>query len=145
SAAKRALDVRSSLAMCTEHIPRTPYGMEKRASKVVIDLLAQATHVHVDHIGLGVEMVVPHVLEEHRTSDHLVAMAHKILEQAKFAGLDVKRTAGASHSPAGKIHFKVVDPQHFVPPGRRTATAKRFDPSGKLGEYKRLGEIVVGA
>ncbi len=42
--------------------------------------------MHIDDIGLGIEMIFPHAFQQHGAGDHLPGMAHQIFQQAEFAG-----------------------------------------------------------
>src|SRR5437870_1035585 len=46
-------------------------GVEQRLGEALVDLLAQAADVNVDHVGPGIEMVVPHALEQHGARNDL--------------------------------------------------------------------------
>src|SRR5690606_29530527 len=68
-----------------EAVARAADGMQQRALEAAVDLRAQPADVHVDHVGLRVEVVVPDALEQHRARDHLTRMAHQELEQLELA------------------------------------------------------------
>ena len=58
-------------------------------SKPLSILRAQPRDMHVDDIGLRIEMIVPDVLEQHGARHHLAGMSHQIFEQAEFARLQI--------------------------------------------------------
>ena len=49
----------------------------------------------VDDVGLGVEMVVPDFLQQHRSGDDLALMSHEMLEKTKLARLKRNRAPSA--------------------------------------------------
>ena len=53
----------------------------------LVDLLTQTADVDVDDIRLRIEVVIPHLLQQHRPRHHLAGMAHQVLQQAEFTRL----------------------------------------------------------
>src|SRR5262245_40346925 len=49
----------------TDHVSGAANGMQQRQCESLVDLGSQARNVHVDDIGLRVEMIVPDVLQQH--------------------------------------------------------------------------------
>ena len=99
----------------------------------------------VDDIGLGVEMVVPYMFEQHRPGDHPSGAAHQAFEKLELAPLQVDLAAGAGDPARQQIHFEIAHPQHGLLRRRRAAPEQRVDPRAQLGERERLHQIVVGA
>src|SRR4051794_17919707 len=58
-----------------------------------VELRAQAADVGFDDVGLRIEVVVPHPLEEHGPGHHSPFVAHQFFEQAIFAWLEDDRHA----------------------------------------------------
>ena len=71
----------------TNHVTGTADGVDQWFVETLVDLRAQPGHVHVDHVGLGIEMIIPDVLEQHRARHHLVCILHEIFEKPEFTGL----------------------------------------------------------
>src|SRR6266511_1620779 len=61
-----------------DHVTRTANRMQQRLRNTLINLRAQPRDVHVDDVGLRIEMVIPHVLEQHRAGHDLTGMLHEI-------------------------------------------------------------------
>jgi hypothetical protein len=61
--------------------------MQKRLGETFIDFRAQTRDVDVDYVGLRVEMVVPHVFQQHGAGNHLAGMLHEVFQQPEFARL----------------------------------------------------------
>ena len=57
-------------------------------SKSLSILPPQAADVHVDDVGLGVEVVAPHLLEQHGPGDHLPGVPHEVLQQLELPRLE---------------------------------------------------------
>src|SRR6201999_1968584 len=60
-----------------------------REPTVQADLAAQLPDMHVDHVGLRVEMVIPYRLEQHGPRDRLTGVTHHIFKQLILARLQV--------------------------------------------------------
>src|SRR5277367_3143343 len=88
ASARRKAVARNSLpSAVTNHITGAADGVEQRRVEITIDLGPQARHVHVDHVGLRIEMIIPDVFEQHGAGDHLAGVLHQIFEQPEFAWL----------------------------------------------------------
>ena len=73
--------VRTTLpSAVTDHVSGAPHGVEERLAETLVDLAAQSRDVDVDHVGLGIEVIVPHVLEQHRPGHDLAGMLHQVFE-----------------------------------------------------------------
>ena len=101
--------------------------------------------MHVDHIGLGVEMIVPDPLQQHRAGHDLSGMAHQIFQQAELAGLEVDPLPGPLHLAGQQVHLEIADRELRLHRGRAAPAQQGLDPRQELGEGEGLGEIVVGA
>src|ERR1700758_4946346 len=84
SRASRRVEERSVLARSTDAKSHAADGMNERIGLLVVDLLAHAADVNVDDVGGGIEMKVPHVLQQHRPRHDLALVAHEIFENLKF-------------------------------------------------------------
>src|SRR5947209_2118456 len=69
NASRKAAARKSLPSAVTNHVPRAAFGLQQRRAERCVDLGAQARNVDVDHVRLRVEMVVPHVLEQHGARD----------------------------------------------------------------------------
>ena len=68
-----------------KRIAGAAHGVQQRPGEAFIDLLPQPAHMHVDDVGLRVEVIVPDILEQHRAGHHLTGVAHEEFEQAELA------------------------------------------------------------
>src|SRR6266571_9010011 len=57
-------------------IPCAADGVQQGMVEVLVDFLSQPADMHVDHVGLRVEVVVPHVFQEHRPGYDMAGIAH---------------------------------------------------------------------
>src|SRR5258708_14481007 len=92
-----------------DHIPCAANRMQQSLGETLIDLRAQPRDVHVDDVGLRVEMVIPHVLEQHGASDDLTRVLHEILEQAELSRPQHDLLACASHLMPNPIELAFAD------------------------------------
>src|SRR4051794_36643950 len=95
----------------TEDVPHAANRLQQLALERAIDLLAQAAHQHVDDVGLRVEVVFPHVRQDHRLRDDLSGVAHQVLEQRELARPELDGLAAANHPARQQIELEVVQPQ----------------------------------
>src|ERR1700727_2528639 len=86
-ARRKAVAPKSLPSAVTNHVTGAANRAEQRRVEVAIDLGAQARHVHVDHIGLRIEVIVPDMFEQHGARDHLAGVLHEIFQQTEFARL----------------------------------------------------------
>ena len=102
--------------------------------------------MHVDHVGLRVEVIVPDAFQQHGARHHLAGMAHQVFEQPEFARLQVDRLPRALHLAAQQIELQVADAVAWSSCGGAVRRrSKRLDPRQQLGEGEGLGQIVVAA
>src|SRR5919199_1157498 len=72
-----------------------------------IDLLAKAAHEHVDDVGLWIEVVLPHVRQDHRLRHDAPGIAHQVLEEREFARPKLDRLAGARDAARQQIEHEI--------------------------------------
>src|SRR6185312_4049395 len=71
----------------TDHVSGAAHGVDKGGVEIAIDLGAQSRHMHVDDVGLRVEVIVPDVFQQHGAGDDLAGVLHEIFEQPVLARL----------------------------------------------------------
>src|SRR5689334_3734417 len=107
TSAKRKVDVRSSRnrmsARRVQAVAGPAHRVQQRPRETLVDLLPKSADMHVDHIGLRVEMVVPDILQQHRARDDVPRMPHQIFEQPELARLQLDRLALAPDRTGEKI------------------------------------------
>ena len=75
------------LVMGAHHIAGATDCVQKRRRETLVNLVPQTTDLDIDHVRLGVKVVVPDRLQQHRARDDLVLVPDQVLEQTKFPGL----------------------------------------------------------
>src|SRR5215470_7401557 len=78
--ASRNATLPSSLAIGADHVADAAHRMQQRWREVLVDLLPQATDLHVNSVCLRIEVIVPDRLEQHGARNHLSPMANQVLE-----------------------------------------------------------------
>jgi hypothetical protein len=106
--------------------------MQKRLGETFIDFRAQARDMYVNDVGLWVEMVVPHVFQQHCAGDHLSSMLHQIFQQPKFTWLQRDFLVSTTHLVGQAVEFEITNPKHSVLGPADTAARKRFDSGEQL-------------
>ena len=106
----------------TDHVACAADRMQQRRLEALVDLGAQAGDMHVDHIGLRIEVVFPYALQEHGAGHYLARMAHQILQKTELARLQVDRLAVAGGRPGEQVQFKIADRKLGLHGGRSPAT-----------------------
>ena len=104
---------------CAQAVARAPHRVEQGAVEALVDLLAQPADVNVDHVGLRVEVIVPDVLEQHRSGDDVTGIAHQVFEKPELARQYVDRLVAALHRSRQQIELEIGDPQLRRRLGRR--------------------------
>src|SRR5215472_6243214 len=87
SARRKAVARKSLPSAVTNHVPGAPNGAQEGRVEIAIDFGAQARYMHIDHIGLRIEMIVPDVLKQHCAGNDLACVLHEIFEQSELARL----------------------------------------------------------
>src|SRR4051794_6830678 len=76
-----------------ERIPHAADGVNQLVRERLVYSIAQPRHQHVDDIGTWIEVVTPHVRQDHRLRDDLAGVAHQVLEQGELARAKLDRLA----------------------------------------------------
>ena len=97
--------------------------------------------MHVDDVGLRVEVIVPDMRRQHGAGHHLAGVLHQEFEQAELARLEDDLGALARHAMRQSVELEIGDAI-----GRRLARARggaaahqHLDPGEKLREGVGLG------
>src|SRR5579871_4914996 len=87
--------VRAPVPSPAEDIPHSPDRVQQLLLEPLVDLLPQTADQHVDDVRLRIEVVVPHVRQDHRLRYDLAGVPHQILEQRELARPQLDRRAAA--------------------------------------------------
>src|SRR3977135_225262 len=139
---QRNVTVRTKSGRGTEDKSYAADGMDHRRLVLIVDLVPQPAHMHVDEVGLWDEFVFPYLFEQHGARQRLVLAAPHILEQAAFAGQQLNGAVAALCRTLDEIELERPDLKFRLEAGGRTPQ-QGFDPCDQLDEIERLGEIIV--
>src|SRR3546814_21014151 len=84
------------LAVGADAVAAATVDVDQRRAEALVDFLAQAADVDVHHVGLRMEVEVPHDLAPHGEGDHHAGVAHQVLQT-----LEHLRLEGVSPPDAG--------------------------------------------
>jgi hypothetical protein len=113
--------------------------------EVAVDFVAEAADEDVDDVGLGIEVIVPDVLEDHGFGDDLVLVAQEVLEEEKFAGLEIDFGRAAPDFAGEEVHFEIGEGEAGDDGGGAGAADEGLQAGEQFGEGEGLGEVVVAA
>src|SRR5215471_4293209 len=109
--ARLNVDDRSVLARSADTIPDSANRVDQRIRLLTIHLAAHTRDVDVDDIGIGIEVQIPHMLQQHRARHHPVLVAGKILEQLELARQKLDLPAAPADGTRYQIHLEIADAQ----------------------------------
>src|ERR1700741_3491302 len=109
--ASRSLEVHSVLARSTEAKPDTTDRVNERIGLGCVDLATHAPDIDIDDVGGGIEMQVPHVLQQHRPGYNLAFVADQIFEQLELARQEIDFAPAAAHDARHEIKLEITDAQ----------------------------------
>src|SRR5882757_9735827 len=94
----------------TENVAGTSHGMDElRLAPATTDLAAQPADMRLDDVGLGIEVKIPHALEQHCARDHAIGMTHEKLQEAELARLEIDPHAAACHHAFQQVEFEIAN------------------------------------
>ena len=102
--------------------------------------------MHVDDVGLGVEMVVPHILEQHGAGDDLPRVFHQIFEQPYIRAAGIRfppRRRASRGATSGRASSRRPGSRLLAPAA--AAARQHLDARQQLGKRIGLWQIVVAA
>jgi len=117
--------------------------VQQRAGSPGIDLLPELADMHVDHVGLWVEVMFPDVFEEHRPRDHLVDVASEIFQKLEFSPLQLDRLSVARHSVRKKVDAQVGDGEHRLDFDALRPARESLEPREKLTKGEGLRQVII--
>src|SRR5271166_2297675 len=145
--ARRKAVARKSLpSAVTNHVSGPAHGVEKRRVEIAVDLGAQARYMHVDHVGLRIEMVVPDMLEQHGAGDDLPGVLHQIFQQAELARLEDDLLAATGHLVRQPVEGQIADLEHgLLRRALRAPPRQSLDAGEQFRKCVGFGKIIVAA
>src|SRR5205085_12241462 len=85
---RSVIEARISIALA-EPVARAAHRVQDRPLEPLLQLAPQAADMDVDDVGPRIEMIVPHLLEQHRPGHHPPLVAGEIFEQPVFPRLQI--------------------------------------------------------
>jgi len=113
--------------------------------EVAVDLLTQARHEDVHHVGARIEVVAPDVREDHRLGEHASLVTKQILEQLVLTRAQVDRPSIPLGASAEQVERQAPQgqPCRFGLPGR--SPDERLQTRQQFCKRERLRQVVVAA
>src|SRR5437899_2984305 len=143
--ASLSVEDRRVLLRSTEAKSDAANGMDQRIGLAAVDLPANTADIDINDIGRGIEMQIPHVLEEHRSRNHLTDIARQIFQQLKLARQQFYFSTAPAGDPRQQVDLQVTDAQHGLLDHGGAAARQRIDASQHLAGCERLYQVVVTA
>src|SRR5919202_2658153 len=109
---RRKTVVRKSLSVVTDHVSGAADRVQERPVEALVNLGPQTRDVHVNDVGLRIEVIVPDIFEQNRARDDMARMAHQIFEEAEFAQMQRDGLARARDAVRQAVEGQVADAQH---------------------------------
>src|SRR5579885_3521555 len=103
SSVSRKVGVRRTLGFSTQAVPGAAYGAQQGGIETGVYLLPQPADVHVDDVGLRIEVVAPDALQQHGARDHLAGVAQQVFQQLELARLQIDGLALAGDGAGDEI------------------------------------------
>lgn len=85
--------------------------------------------MHVDHVSLRIEMMLPDIFKEHRASDHLIGVTCEILQQPEFLSLQLDWPSGPRYPMREEVEAQIGDRERRLNSDAPRSANQRFEPS----------------
>src|SRR5918996_1151958 len=121
-----------------------PHRVQDTRLAVGLELASQVPDEDVGDVGLGVEVVAPHLFVEPLAGDHLAGTAHEDAEELQLPPRELQVAPGAQRAVARLVELEVADRDDAVAL-RRPPAQERVQPGDDLLERERLDHVIVGA
>ena len=103
--------------------------MQKLLGIIFIDFFSQMVDINIDHVGEGVKIIIPYMLGDHRSRQHLPLVSQKIFEQAVFFSSELNFMVFAFHFVADQIQSQASELQ--CRPGFNLSSSEQDTDSGQ--------------
>src|SRR4051794_34889211 len=134
----------TSPTVLSQPIPGAPQRLDALPRERYVDLAAQVADVDLDDVGIAVEVLVPHVMQQVGLADDLARMPQQVLEHRELPRRQRDLDAAPVAPPSGGVGEEF--PRHE--PGRPAAGAAPghcTQPREQYDERERLHQVVVRA
>ena len=120
--------------------------MDQRHIKILVNFGPQSADMNINNIGLGIKMIIPDVLEQHRSGNNLPLVAHQEFEKFEIAWLQRDLLVAPFDFPRQQIHMQVGDTQRrFCFCFALRSPGQGIKPCFKFAERERLDEVIISA
>src|ERR1700691_2747674 len=143
--ARDTAEERMTLVTRRDRIACVAHRAQQRTVELSIDLLAQFADMHVDHVGLRVDVIISYTLQQHGARHHLAGMPHQVFEQLELARLQRDGPIPAGDFAGQGIHVQVADGERRLLVYSLSPAMQRVQAGQQFAECKRLGQIIVAA
>src|SRR5215831_1871879 len=109
--ARRKAALSSSLLIDPDHVADPANRVQQGRREILVDLLPQSTDLHVDRVGLWIEVVVPHRLVQHGAGHNLSLVPDEIFEKPELSWLQRDWLVGPLCSSPSQVQLQIRDPQ----------------------------------
>src|SRR5580700_11819928 len=99
-------------AIAADLVADSPDGPDKGAVITGIHFAAEVVDVHVDHIGRGLEIDLPNLLDDRCAGDGLALVAHEELEETEFLGAQIDGVTSPLDGVGDTIDFQIGNLEH---------------------------------
>src|SRR5204863_5853423 len=99
----------SSSSAGAQAIAGAAHSVQQRVLELLVDLLPQAADMYVDDVGLRVEMVVPHIFQQHRPGYDMTGVAHQVFQELKLPRQEFDDLVAALHRAGQQIELQIGD------------------------------------
>src|SRR5262245_53784307 len=137
-----------ALSSALQHVSDATHGLDQLGiAGLILDLLTQVAHVHLDDVGFAHEVIAPDAVQDRLAVEHLAWVREEEVKQVVLGGGELDQSLAATHLPGRLVEGEVGDAQHAPP---RTAsgneallaTEQRADARDELLKAEGLGKIV---
>lgn len=97
----------------------------------------------IDDVGLGIEVVIPDIFQQHGAGHHLPGIFHQVFQQAEFARLQDDLLAGPADLVGQAIEFEIADAVQHILIRRALATAQNFDTGEQFTKGIGFRQVVI--
>ena len=126
-----------------ESVPRAGNGLQKLLGLAPVDLLPQMTDVHINDVCLWIEMVVPDLLQQHRSRHDVTGMAHQEFQDLELARQqrDLPSAAPSGARLEVQLQIGIGKPDR----GSIAPAQKRLDSGQKFRKGIGLCQVIIAA
>src|SRR5919197_5951520 len=97
-----------------QDVPHAPHRVQDARLAARLELVPQVADEDVGHVGLGVEVVAPHLFVEPLAGDHLPGMSHEHAEELQLAPGELQIAPVAQRAVARRVELEVADRDDVV-------------------------------